>query len=117
MPMRFATAGPNWTRSAPACKGRPGERGCEAAGMAVVTLDGIGKSYGAEAAVLSEISLTLEAGDFCFVTGASGAGKTTLLNIVALAEAPSSGRLTLFDTDVAAADRKTRAALRRRIGI
>ena len=85
--------------------------------MAVVTLDGIGKSYGAGAAVLSEISLTLEAGDFCFVTGASGAGKTTLLNIVALAEAPSSGRLTLFDTDVAAADRKTRAALRRRIGI
>jgi len=85
--------------------------------MAVVTLDGIGKSYGAGAAVLSEISLTLEAGDFCFVTGASGAGKTTLLNIVALAEAPSSGRLSLFDTDVAATDQKTRAALRRRIGI
>src|SRR5215471_336267 len=31
MPMRFATAGPNWTGSAAACKGRPGEarlRGC-----------------------------------------------------------------------------------------
>jgi cell division transport system ATP-binding protein len=85
--------------------------------MAVVTLDGIGKSYGAGAAVLSEISLTLEAGDFCFVTGANGAGKTTLLHIIALAEEPSSGRLTLFDTDVAAADRSARAALRRRIGI
>jgi cell division transport system ATP-binding protein len=85
--------------------------------MAVVTLDGIGKSYGAGAAVLSEISLTLEAGDFCFITGASGAGKTTLLHIIALAEEPSSGRLTLFDTDVAAADRSARAALRRRIGL
>jgi cell division transport system ATP-binding protein len=39
------------------------------------------------------------------------------LSIIALIEAPSSGRLTLFDTDIAAADRKTRAALRRRIGI
>jgi cell division transport system ATP-binding protein len=85
--------------------------------MAVVTLDGIGKSYGAGAAVLSEISLSLEASDFCFITGANGAGKTTLLHIIALAEDPSSGRLTLFDTDVAAADRSARAALRRRIGI
>jgi len=83
----------------------------------VVRLDNIGKSYGAGADVLHDISLTLEAGDFCCVTGASGAGKTTLLNIVALAEQPSYGRLTLFGADALAADRDTRAALRRRIGI
>src|SRR5204863_151334 len=114
---RAHRAEPNWTSLAAACKGRPGERGCEAAGMAVVTLDGIGRNYGAGVAVLSEISLTLEAGEFCFLTGAAGAGKTTLLNIIALAEEPSAGRLTLFETDVAAADRMARAALRRRIGI
>ena len=85
--------------------------------MAVVTLDGIGRNYGAGGAVLSEISLTLEAGEFCFLTGAPGAGKTTLLNIIALAEEPSAGRLTLFETDTAAVDRTARAALRRRIGI
>ena len=85
--------------------------------MAVVTLDGIGRNYGGGVAVLSEISLTLEAGEFCFLTGAPGAGKTTLLNIIALAEEPSAGRLTLFETDIAAADRTARAALRRRIGI
>ena len=83
----------------------------------MVRLDNIGKSYGAGADVLHDISLTLEAGDFCCVTGASGAGKTTLLNIVALAEQPSYGRLTLFGADALAADRDTRAALRRRIGI
>jgi cell division transport system ATP-binding protein len=85
--------------------------------MAVVTLDGIGRNYGGGGPVLSEISLTLEAGEFCFLTGAAGAGKTTLLNIIALAEEPSSGRLTLFETDVAVADRMARAALRRRIGV
>ena len=85
--------------------------------MAVVRLDNIGKSYGAGAAVLHDVSLTLEPGDLCVVTGASGAGKTTLLNIITLAELPSVGRLTLFDTDALAAGRATRAALRRRIGM
>jgi cell division transport system ATP-binding protein len=85
--------------------------------VAVVRLDNIGKSYGAGADVLRDISLTLEPGEFCCVSGASGAGKTTLLNIIALAEQPSSGSMTLFDTDALAADRATRAALRRRIGI
>jgi cell division transport system ATP-binding protein len=85
--------------------------------MAVVRLDNIGKSYGAGAAVLHDVSRTLEAGDLCVVTGASGAGKTSLLNIITLAEPPSSGGLTLFDSDALAADRAIRAALRRRIGI
>ena len=85
--------------------------------MAVVRLDNIGKSYGAGAAVLHDVSLTLEPGDLCVVTGASGAGKTTLLNIITLAEPPSVGRLTLFDTDALVAGRATRAALRRRIGM
>jgi len=85
--------------------------------VAVVRLDNIGKSYGAGADVLHDVSLSLEPGDFCCVTGAGGAGKTTLLGIIALAEQPSSGSLALFDTDALAADRATRAALRRRIGI
>jgi len=85
--------------------------------MAVVRLDNIGKSYGAGADVLHDVSLTLEPGDLCVVTGASGAGKTTLLNVITLATPPSSGRLTLFDTDALAAGRVARAALRRRIGI
>jgi cell division transport system ATP-binding protein len=85
--------------------------------VAVVRLDNIGKSYGAGADVLRDISLTLEPGEFCCVSGASGAGKTTLVKIIALADKPSSGSVTLFDTDAPAADRATRAALRRRIGI
>src|SRR3977135_633573 len=85
--------------------------------MAVLRLANIGKSYGAGAAVLHDVSLTLEPGDLCVVTGASGAGKTTLLNIITLAELPSVGRLTLFATDALAAGPATRALLRRSIGM
>lgn len=85
--------------------------------MAVVTLEQVGKRYGTGAQILSDVSLTLEAGAFYFLTGASGAGKTTLLKIITLAELPSRGRLTLFGADTAALERNARAALRRRIGI
>src|SRR5579864_8760353 len=83
----------------------------------VVRLEHIGKRYTAGAPVLSDISLELERGGFAVVTGSSGTGKTTLLNLIALADLPSQGRLSLFGTDTALIDRTGRAMLRRRIGI
>ncbi len=83
----------------------------------MVSLEHIGKHYGADAPILSDVSLNLEAGGFYFLTGSSGAGKTTLLRIIHLAERPSRGRLRLFGKDTAALDRQAQAALRRRIGI
>ena len=85
--------------------------------MRVVKLEQIAKRYDTGGQILSDVSLTLKAGGFYFLTGASGAGKTTLLNIITLAETPSRGKLTLFGTDAAALDRNARAGLRRRIGI
>ena len=89
----------------------------EAAEMAVVSLEHIGKRYDTGTLILSDVSLTLEPGGFYFLTGASGAGKTTLLRIIHLAERPSRGTLRLFATDTAALDRPAQAALRRRIGM
>ena len=85
--------------------------------MAVVRLENIAKSYAAGAEILKNLSLVLEPGGFYFVTGASGAGKTTLLKLICLAEAPSSGGVSLFETDTAGLSRAARAGLRRRIGI
>jgi cell division transport system ATP-binding protein len=83
----------------------------------VVSLDHIGKRYAEGAPVLFDISLTLEAGGFYFLTGPVGVGKTTLLRLIYLAERPSEGRLSLFGTDPASLDRRAVAALRRRIGV
>ena len=83
----------------------------------MVRLKNIGKRWDDGAEPLYDISLALAPCDFCFLTGASGAGKTTLLNIMTLAERPSRGSLSLFDSDAATLDRAARAALRRRIGI
>jgi cell division transport system ATP-binding protein len=83
----------------------------------VVRLENIGKRYGADAEILRDVSMKLDTGGFYFLTGVSGAGKTTLLRIIYLAETPSRGIITLFDTDASLADRDTHTALRRRIGI
>ena len=83
----------------------------------MVRLENIGKSYGTDAEILRDVSMTLDAGGFYFLTGPSGAGKTTLLNITYLSDSPSRGVVTLFDTDVATTDRQTHTALRRRVGI
>jgi cell division transport system ATP-binding protein len=83
----------------------------------VVKLEHIEKRDDAGVPIISDASLTLEAGGFYFLTGASGAGKTTLLRLITLAERPTQGTLSLFGADAGALDRDARAALRRRIGI
>ncbi|HUI35467.1 MAG TPA: cell division ATP-binding protein FtsE [Stellaceae bacterium] len=83
----------------------------------MVTLQNVGKRYGADAEILRDVSMQLDPGGFYFLTGVSGAGKTTLLKIIYLAERPSRGVFTLFDTNVATTNRATLPALRRRLGI
>jgi cell division transport system ATP-binding protein len=83
----------------------------------VVRLENVGKRYGTDTEILHDVSLSLSPGGFYFLTGASGAGKTTLLKIIYLAEPPSHGVITLFDTDTSLADRPAHTGLRRRIGI
>jgi multiple sugar transport system ATP-binding protein len=50
--------------------------------MARVTLDNIAKRYGA-LEILSNLSLTVEDGEFVALVGPSGCGKTTTLNLIA----------------------------------
>jgi len=83
----------------------------------LVRLEQIGKRFAGGPPVLAEVSLVLETGGFCVVSGGADAGKTTLVNIIALAEPASAGRLMLFDRDPSRLDRNGRAALRRRIGL
>ena len=66
---------------------------------------------------LSDISFTLSAGSFYFVTGASGAGKTSLLKLLYLAQRPTRGIVRLFGEDAGALPRKRLPGFRRRIGV
>ena len=83
----------------------------------MVRFDNVGMRYGSDPEVLRDISFSLEAGSFHFLTGASGAGKSTLLKLLYLAVPPSRGLITLFDRDIASVPRRDLPELRRRIGV
>ena len=60
--------------------------------MPLLTLDGIGVRLGGRQ-VLSDVSFSLEKGEFTGIIGPNGAGKTTLLRVILGLLEPSGGRV------------------------
>ncbi|MFB7786042.1 ABC-F family ATP-binding cassette domain-containing protein [Streptomyces vinaceus] len=59
-----------------------------------LALSGVGKTYG-DRVVLDQVSLTLRPGEKAAVIGENGSGKSTLLRLIAGAEQPDHGQVTL----------------------
>ncbi len=83
----------------------------------MVRFENVGMRYGMGPEVLHDLSFSLKPGDFRYLLGPSGAGKSSLMRLLYLAHRPSRGLVTMFDTDISTASRKTLASLRRRIGV
>ena len=66
---------------------------------------------------LHDVSLSIERGEFLFLTGASGAGKTTLLRLLFGAERPSGGQVIVAGRNMARLGRGNVSELRREIGV
>jgi cell division transport system ATP-binding protein len=80
-------------------------------------MEGVGLRYAKGPEVLKDITLTLEAGSFHFLTGLSGAGKSSLLALMYLALKPSRGRINILGSNVITARRNTLARIRGQIGV
>ena len=62
--------------------------------MALLELKGVGKSYG-DMAVLNDVNLCVEEGEFVAIVGFSGSGKTTLISLMAGLLAPDAGEIAV----------------------
>jgi branched-chain amino acid transport system ATP-binding protein len=76
----------------------------------VLVIDALTVAYGGLFA-LSEVSLTVEAGQFVAIVGPNGAGKTTLFKTISGTVAPVSGRITYEGRDLLAVPPARRAHL------
>jgi putative ABC transport system ATP-binding protein len=78
------------------------------AAQTLIRCERLTKSYakgGGLITPLRELDLDVPEGDFLALMGPSGSGKTTLLNLIAGIDRPTSGRLLIGGTDIAAFSR------------
>jgi putative ABC transport system ATP-binding protein len=73
--------------------------------MAILEVSSLKKIYttrfgGSQVTALSDVSFSVEKGEYVAFMGESGSGKTTLLNILATLDRPTSGQVRLMGEDI-----------------
>jgi cell division transport system ATP-binding protein len=81
----------------------------------VIETQNLGKAYGGFFA-LRNLNLTIDKGEFVFLTGASGAGKTTLFKLLLLQERPTEGDVVVAGRNLARLTPRDVQAYRRTVG-
>lgn len=84
--------------------------------MTALVLDDLRVCFGDgddQIAALDHVSLTVTAGEFIAVVGASGSGKSSLLAVAGALRSPDSGTVRIGDVDITNATPSDRAAVRR----
>jgi cell division transport system ATP-binding protein len=82
----------------------------------MIEADRISKSYGRGVYALRDLSLTINKGDFVFLTGPSGAGKSTLLRLLLRRDVPTEGQLIVGGRNLADLKPRQVQAYRRSVG-
>ena len=80
----------------------------------LIECENLSFSYDGKRDAISDISLTLEKGEYLSLLGANGSGKSTLLKVLDLILPYSRGRLSILGMD--ARDKNARKIIRRNIG-
>ncbi|MBQ6042419.1 MAG: ABC transporter ATP-binding protein [Oscillospiraceae bacterium] len=86
--------------------------------MAILEVSSLGKIYttrfgGNKVQALTDVSFSVEQGEYVAIMGESGSGKTTLLNILAALDKPTTGSVLLEGKDITKIKEKEISAFRR----
>ena len=76
----------------------------------------LSKQYSRGVYALRDLSISIDKGEFVFLTGPSGAGKSTFLRLLLREEMPSEGELTVAGRDLATMSANQLQSYRRTLG-
>ncbi len=85
--------------------------------MEILKVENLKKYYGkgeSEVRALDGVSFTVNKGEFVAIIGASGSGKSTLLHLIGGLDKPTSGSVTINDTDIYKQNENSLSIFRRR---
>lgn len=82
----------------------------------MIVFSSVAKKFGTTYA-LEDISLNVKQGEFVFIVGPSGVGKSTLLRILTRELLPSSGTVTVGNTDITKIKNRDVPLFRRKVGV
>jgi cell division transport system ATP-binding protein len=83
----------------------------------LVRLYNVTKIYDNGVKALTDVTMSIDKGEFIFVTGPSGAGKTTLTRLISREELPTRGQVIFDGKNIARIKSREMALFRRRIGM
>jgi cell division transport system ATP-binding protein len=83
----------------------------------ILVMERVYKYFNPEAPTLRGIDLTIERGEFVFITGPSGSGKSTLLQLVYRKIPADDGRIFFCGRDIARLTKSSVPYLRRNMGV
>ncbi len=84
---------------------------------AMIQFQNVSKCYPGGIIALQDINLTIEQGEYVFLSGPSGAGKSTLLKMIAAIERPDTGTLTVNGQEIGQLKPAGIPFLRRNLGL
>ena len=83
----------------------------------MIEISKLTKTYDRGTKALKDVNITIDDGEFVFITGRSGSGKSTLIKILLKEVEPTSGRVVVNDMDLRKMPRRYVPKYRRRLGV
>jgi cell division transport system ATP-binding protein len=83
----------------------------------MIKLDNVSKKFGTGVFGLSEVSLSVDKGEFVFLVGSTGSGKTTIFRLLIRDTLPTEGSIFVNEWDVVNLPKNKLSTLRKNVGV